>query len=67
MYLLSQLSSKNPHKALKIQEKCIFQQSADLCFKNSIMGPPHGTTELSKQAFALTPTKNLVQSVIFDT
>ena len=53
MYLSIQHFFQTPHKTLKSQEKCIFQQSAGLGLKifPSVftMGPPSGTFEISKQ------------------
>ena len=49
MYLSSQLFFKIPCETLKFQEKCIFQQSADLYFKSFIFSVYHGAIELSKK------------------
>ena len=55
MHLSSQLFFKTPHQTLKfkVQQKCIFQRSADLNSKNfpsgSTMEPPYRVSELSKQ------------------
>ena len=42
MYFSSQRFFKPPHKTLKLQEKCIFQRSADLNFKKSSFGVYRG-------------------------
>ena len=52
MYLSSQRFFKTPNKTLKSQEKPIKNafHSNLKCFPSvSIMGPPHGATEIRKQ------------------
>ena len=47
MYLSSQRFFKTPHKTIKFQEKCIFQRSADLKFKNFPFRIHNGATPWS--------------------
>ena len=45
LYLSSQHLFKTPHETVNIQEKCIFEQSPDLNFKNFSFGVYHGASQ----------------------